>query len=139
MKERSFKKVYITKKGEKQIELGHPWIYEGEIIKSDSSINNGDIVDVTNEKEKYLGSGFYNSNSKIIVRLISRNANDTFDGIELVLSCIDVKEEKKKKLEDLIETIKKYCEEKIKVKVTVCDEKEIIYNVFNYMNLFYKN
>lgn len=79
MKERSFKKVYITKKGEKQIELGHPWIYEGEIIKSDSSINNGDIVDVTNEKEKYLGSGFYNSNSKIIVRLISRNANDTFD------------------------------------------------------------
>lgn len=79
MKQREFKKVCITKKGERQIELGHPWIYEGEIIKSESLITNGEIVDVVNEKDKYLGSGFYNNNSKIVVRLISRNANDKFD------------------------------------------------------------
>lgn len=79
MKPRELKKVYITKKGEKQIELGHPWIYEGELTKIDSSIENGEIVDVINEKEKYLGSGFYNNNSKITVRLLSRNANDKFD------------------------------------------------------------
>ena len=79
MKCRDFKKVYITKKGENSILLGHPWVYEGEIIKEDDSINNGDIVDITNEKEKYLGSGFYNRNSKIVVRLLSRNANDNFD------------------------------------------------------------
>ena len=79
MKQREYKKVCITKKGERQVELGHPWIYEGELITSDSSITNGEIVDVVNEKDKYLGSGFYNNNSKIIVRLISRNANDKFD------------------------------------------------------------
>ena len=67
------------------------------------------------------------------------NANDTFEGIDLVLSCLDYKENNKKKLEELIEIIKKYCEEKIKVNVTVCDEKEINKNVFNYMNLFYKD
>ena len=78
MKNRDLKKVYVTKKCENTINLGHPWIYEGEVIKSDN-ITNGEIVDVLSEKEKYLGSGFYNNNSKIIVRLISRNANDKFD------------------------------------------------------------
>ena len=79
MKNREYKKVYITTKGEISLNNGHPWIYEGEIVKKDSSINNGDIVDITNDKDKYLGSGFYNSNSKISVRLLSRNANDLFD------------------------------------------------------------
>lgn len=79
MKTREYKKVYITKKAEKSISSGHPWIYEGEIIKKEDGITNGDIVDITNDKDKYLGSGFYNDNSKITVRLISRNANDKFD------------------------------------------------------------
>ena len=79
MKTREYKKVYITKKGENSILLGHPWVYEGEIVKTDSGINNGDIVDITNDKDKYLGSGFYNNNSKITVRLLSRNANDNYD------------------------------------------------------------
>ena len=50
MKTREYKKVYITKKGENSILLGHPWVYEGEIVKTDSGINNGDIVDITNDK-----------------------------------------------------------------------------------------
>ncbi len=78
MKAREYKKVYVTKKCETSINNGHPWIYDGEIIKRDD-ISNGEIVDVVNEKDKYLGSGFYNSNSKIVVRLISKNANDKFD------------------------------------------------------------
>ena len=78
MKNRDYKKVSITSKAEKSVLLGHPWIYGEEIIKSDD-INNGEIVDVLGTKGKYLGSGFYNSNSKITVRLISRNANDIFD------------------------------------------------------------
>ncbi len=79
MQKRNFKKVVISSKGEKSVLYGHPWIYEGEVLKKDNEIVNGDIVDVVSEKDKYLGSGFYNDNSKIIVRLLSRNANDTFD------------------------------------------------------------
>ena len=78
MKARNLKKVIVTKKIEKSILRGHPWIYAGEILKEDK-IDNGEIVDVLNEKEKYLGSGFYNNNSKIIIRLLSRNTNDVFD------------------------------------------------------------
>lgn len=79
MKAREYKKVYITLKGEKALLTGHPWVYEGEITKCDESIKNGDLVDITNNKDKYLGTGFYNNNSKIKVRIISRNANDLFD------------------------------------------------------------
>ena len=78
MKNRIYKKVVITPKAEKSVLLSHPWIYGEEIVQKDD-IENGEIVDVLNGKEKYLGTGFYNDYSKITVRLLSRNTNDTFD------------------------------------------------------------
>ena len=69
------------------------------------------------------------------------NVNDTFEGIDIVLSYVDINEEQKKKLLELFDTIKKHCQEKIKppIKVFVYEENEIANNVFNYMNLFYDN
>ena len=78
MKNRVYKKVVITPKAEKSVLLGHPWIYREEITKN-CDISNGELVDVLNTKNKYLGTGFYNENSKITIRLLSRNANDNFD------------------------------------------------------------
>lgn len=77
--DRKYTKVIIDEKGRKQQEEGHPWIYDNEVVKIEGKYENGDIVDVMSQKGKYLGSGFINNNSKIIVRIISRNANDTFD------------------------------------------------------------
>ena len=77
--ERNYIKVIIDEKGRKQQEDGHPWVYDNEIIKIEGSYENGDIVDVLSQKGKYLGSGFINNNSKIMIRIISRNANDDFD------------------------------------------------------------
>ncbi len=79
MQKREYKQVYVTSKGETSLLSGHPWVYEGDIAKNDIDINDGDIVDILSSKAKYLGSGFYNSHSKIRVRLLSRNANDQFD------------------------------------------------------------
>ena len=45
----------------------------------DGEYKNGDLVDVYSSKDKYLGTGFINDNSKIRVRIISTNANDKFD------------------------------------------------------------
>ena len=69
------------------------------------------------------------------------NANDTFEGIDLVLSYVDYNEEKKKYLLELFETIKNHCKEKINppVEVFVCEQNEIADKVFNYMNSFYNN
>ena len=76
--ERIYPKVFITKKGKQSIQKGHPWVYEGEIIDVQNEPVNGEIVDVF-ANNTYMGSGFYNANSKITVRLLSRNANDTFN------------------------------------------------------------
>ncbi len=77
--ERSYPFVTITKKGKKQLQQGHPWVYEGEVLALSDTISNGDIIDVFSDTGSYLGSGFYNANSKIRVRIFSDNANDVFD------------------------------------------------------------
>lgn len=77
--ERQYSAVIITKKGKKQLQQGHPWVYEGEVVQMEETIQHGDIVDVLSESGSYLGSGFYNGNSKIRVRIFSKNANDVFD------------------------------------------------------------
>lgn len=77
--DRKYAKIIIDEKGRKQQEEGHPWVYDNEVVKVEGEYQNGDIVDVLSQKGKYLGSGFINNNSKIIVRIISRNANDVFD------------------------------------------------------------
>lgn len=77
--QRNFPKFIITAKGTRWVELGHPWIYEAEIVRSEGDFENGCLVDAVSEKGKYLGTGFLSLNSKIRIRLISRNANDKFD------------------------------------------------------------
>ena len=77
--QRNFPKFTITAKGTRWVEQGHPWIYEAEVVRSEGDFENGCLVDAVSEKGKYLGTGFLSLNSKIRIRLISRNANDKFD------------------------------------------------------------
>lgn len=77
--ERSFPKFIITAKGSRWVAQGHPWIYEAEVIGGDESAPAGTLVDAVSEKGKYLGTGFYSPESKIRIRLVSKNANDKFD------------------------------------------------------------
>ena len=76
--QRDCPKVFITSKAERSIKAGHPWVYGEEIRRREGEPENGGLVDVM-AGSAYLGTGFYNSASKITVRLISRNANDRFD------------------------------------------------------------
>lgn len=76
---RQYTSVKVTPKAEKSLKNGHPWVFSDEITEVNGRYENGDIVDVFSAKDRYLGSGFINDNSKIRVRVISRNANDKFD------------------------------------------------------------
>ena len=84
---RPYPRAVITPKGERAAANGHPWVYEAEVERLESPEGeplaappeDGSIVDVLTGKGRYIGSGFYNHNSKIRVRLISRSANDRFD------------------------------------------------------------
>ncbi len=76
---RNYAKIKISKKGTLREENFHPWIFDNEIEEVIGTYKNGDIVDVFNYKDKYIGTGYINDNSKIRVRIISRNTNDVFD------------------------------------------------------------
>lgn len=78
--ERPYPKVYISPKGEHAAAAGHPWVYGEEAQRVEGEAVNGGLADVFGKKGNWLGTGFYNDNSKIRVRIISRNANDRFDG-----------------------------------------------------------
>ena len=69
----------VTKKGTRWVEGGHPWIYAEEIITKSAEPENGGLADAVSEGGKYLGTGLYSRESKIGLRLVSRNANDRFD------------------------------------------------------------
>ena len=77
--QREYPRLIITQKGTRWVEGGHPWIYEAEVIRTEGQIENGILADAVSEKGKYLGTGFVSLQSKIRLRLVSRNANDKFD------------------------------------------------------------
>ena len=70
----------VTRKAENSILSGHPWVYADELTgQPETQPENGALVDVVSSKGRYLGTGFLSWESKIRIRLISRNANDSFD------------------------------------------------------------
>ena len=82
---RPYPKAIITRKAARSLAGGHPWVFEGEVMRMEPSpadgraAANGDIVDVFEENGTWQGAGLLSQESKIRVRLVSRNANDRFD------------------------------------------------------------
>ena len=81
--ERTYPVYKVNKHAEGLLVGGHPWVYENDILEAPGTEpENGTLVDVVSPKGAYLGTGFLSLKSKIRVRLISRNANDTFGAAE---------------------------------------------------------
>lgn len=76
---RNYPVAAITEKAEHSIKKGHVWVYGEEVTDVIGNYRNGDLVDVVTKKGRFLGTGFINDNSKIRIRIISKNANDKFD------------------------------------------------------------
>jgi len=62
----------ILKPGEAdRIVAGHPWVYAGEILRVTAPVADGEFVQVKDHRTRLLGVGFFNSKSKIHVRLLA--------------------------------------------------------------------
>jgi 23S rRNA (cytosine1962-C5)-methyltransferase len=62
----------LLKPGEAdRIVAGHPWIYHSEILRLTAPPADGELVQVKDHRQRLLGIGFFNSKSKINVRLLS--------------------------------------------------------------------
>ena len=77
--DRPYPRFTVTPKAEAAILRGHPWVYDAEVLSMEGAPENGKLVDIISKKGRYLGTGYLSEQSKIRVRLISRNANDRFD------------------------------------------------------------
>jgi 23S rRNA (cytosine1962-C5)-methyltransferase len=65
-------KVYLRKGAQHRVESGHPWVYQTELDYIDGEFQAGDIVDVFNARERFIGRGYINPRSQIIVRILTR-------------------------------------------------------------------
>jgi len=54
-----------------RIVAGHPWIYHNEILRITHPPADGDLVQVKDHRQRFLGTGFFNAKSKIHVRVLS--------------------------------------------------------------------
>ena len=62
----------LIKPGEAdRIVAGHPWIYHSSVLRLTQPASDGELVQVKDHRQRFLGVGFYNSKSKINVRLVS--------------------------------------------------------------------
>lgn len=69
-------KVYLRKKIAPRIANGHPWIYGNEVDRVAGNPEPGEIVEVRFADGKLAGVGYINPQSQILVRLLSRKAEE---------------------------------------------------------------
>ena len=69
-------KVSLNKKISPRIANGHPWIFNNEVAKIDSDVQGGEIVAVYSHDNKFVGKGYINPKSQILIRLLTRNASE---------------------------------------------------------------
>lgn len=78
--------VYLKKGEEKRIVAGHSWVYANEVSKIDGKDKNGSLASVYSGDGRFIGKGYINHASKILVRVFIRDGGD--DGEEFYLNSI---------------------------------------------------
>ena len=72
--------VIQLKKGEgRALKSGGSWVYDNEIASVDSNASKGGIVEVRDFDDYIMGFGFYNPDSKITVRMLTRSKDAHID------------------------------------------------------------
>ncbi len=74
--------VHLRRRIAPRIATGHPWIFANEVERIDGTPAPGDVVTVFYADGKYAGTGYFNPQSQILVRLLTRTRgqeiNDDF-------------------------------------------------------------
>ena len=88
-----FAKIYLKKNEEIRILSGHLWVFSNEVSGIEGDAENGDLVEIYDNKSKLIGTGFYNKNSLISVRLLSRTGTLDLSSLikERILNSYDLR------------------------------------------------
>lgn len=55
---------------------GHPWVFANEVERIDGDVKGGEVVELFSHDKKFVGKGYINPKSQILVRLLTRNRAD---------------------------------------------------------------
>lgn len=66
------KSLVLKPQRTQRIRSGHPWVFAGEVQQVSGAEQPGEIVQVKDAKGKFVGMGFVNPASSILVRLLTR-------------------------------------------------------------------
>ena len=72
-------KVCLRRGEEKDVRGGSFWIFDNEIDWYDDICPDGGVVDVIDSRMKFVARGYFNSKSKIVVRVLTRNKDEDID------------------------------------------------------------
>ena len=88
--------IYLKKNEEKRIVAGHSWVYANEVARIEGKDKNGSLATVYSHDGRYIGKGYINHASKILVRIFIRDNSE--DGKELYLRRIKEADDYRRKL-----------------------------------------
>ncbi|OUO81079.1 rRNA large subunit methyltransferase I [Blautia sp. An249] len=71
--------VVLKKGGGRSLKMGGLWIYDNEVAQVMGSFEDGDLVFVRDFDGYPLGRGFINRNSRLLVRMMTRNSHQEID------------------------------------------------------------
>jgi 23S rRNA (cytosine1962-C5)-methyltransferase len=54
-----------------RVVAGHPWVYQGSVLRMTAQAGDGEMVQVKDHRQRLLGVGYYNSKSRINVRVLA--------------------------------------------------------------------
>lgn len=72
-------KIFLKKKISNRVLNGHPWIFANEVDHASETATAGDIVEVYTADQKFMGKGYINPRSQILVRLLTHDRQEEID------------------------------------------------------------
>ena len=75
----TYPKVCLRRGEETGVRAGKPWIFENQLDWADDVCKDGGIVDVLDSRMRFAARGYFNSQSKITVRVLTRDENEVID------------------------------------------------------------
>jgi 23S rRNA (cytosine1962-C5)-methyltransferase len=76
------KSIILNKNISRRVENGHPWIFVNEVNTGkalDTAAKAGEIVEVYTHDKKFIGKGYVNPKSQIMVRLLTRDKSEAIN------------------------------------------------------------
>ncbi|MDO8685213.1 MAG: class I SAM-dependent rRNA methyltransferase [Clostridiales bacterium] len=72
------RRAEITKNAEMRLKAGHSWVFRSDVAFVDASAKPGDVLDIYGIKKNFLGRGYFNPQSQITIRLLTKS-NEEID------------------------------------------------------------